>query len=214
MSTRHETPVASPGDVMRAHILLLAAGGSSRMGQSKQLLKLEGEPLLVRTAKTALASAVPVTVVLGAHANAHRTILAGLPVQIVENPDWEKGMGRSLKCGLTSVLTTDPHLDAVLVMLCDQPKVTSAYLERMMRAAVASEKQIIASAYSETLGVPALFKATMFPMLQQLGDQAGAGALIRAHAGDTEPLDFPDGALDLDTPADVGQFLGLPDGSV
>lgn len=214
MSPRHETPVESPGDVMRTQILLLAAGGSSRMGQSKQLLKLEGEPLLVRATKTALASAVPVTVVLGAHANAHRAILAGLPVQIVENPDWEKGMGRSLKCGLSSVLATDPYLDAVLVMLCDQPKVTSAYLERMMRTASGSDKQIIASAYSATLGVPALFKAATFSMLYQLGDHAGAGAFIREHAGDTEQLDFPDGALDLDTPADVGQFLGLPDGSV
>ena len=86
---------------MDISIILLAAGASSRMGQSKQLLLIEGEPLLLRSVKIAL-SGKPhhVVVVLGAGEHEHSNIIKHLPVEIVINTHWKNGMGSSIKAGL------------------------------------------------------------------------------------------------------------------
>ena len=197
---------------MHAHIVLLAAGASTRMGTSKQLIKLGGDSLLVRAAKTARAVQPRVTVVLGANAGAHREALKGLHVRIVENQDWRKGMGSSLKTGLKDALAADPSMDAVLIMLCDQPMVTPEYLLQMLETAAASAKPVMASSYGGTLGVPAVFRQSAFIRLMQIGDEAGAARLIRERPLDVEPIDFPGGAIDLDTPEDVRRFQN-PSGS-
>lgn len=199
---------------MRPHILLLAAGASTRMGQSKQLMMFGGDALLVRATKAALSSQYPVTVVLGANADDHREVLKGLNVRIVENQDWRKGMGNSLKTGLTEALAADPAMDAVLIMLCDQPMVTSVYLIRMMETAAASGKPVVASSYGGTLGVPVVFRKSAFTRLMQIGDEAGAARLIRDRPSDVEPIDFPGGAIDLDTPEDVRRFQNPANSSV
>src|SRR5947199_10804400 len=85
-------------------LLLLAAGGSARMGAAKQLLRCEGQTLLRRAAETALASVCrPVIVVLGARCDALRPELHGLPVEITENPDWALGMGSSISAGVQAM---------------------------------------------------------------------------------------------------------------
>ncbi|MBL7850430.1 MAG: nucleotidyltransferase family protein [Cyclobacteriaceae bacterium] len=193
---------------MNLPILLLAAGASSRMGRSKQMLVVDGEPLLVRSVRAALETGSPVFVVLGAKAEEHKSLLTDFPVRLVHHPSWERGMGSSLKEGLKAILAEGPGVTGVVVMLCDQPRVNSEHLRTLMNRAGNSPKTIIASAYHQTIGVPALFKSALFPQLLALGDEAGAAKLIRSQPDRVEAVDFPEGVIDLDTPDDVARYEG------
>lgn len=184
---------------MKVTILLLAAGSSTRMGQSKQLMKIDGEPMLVRAAKQALAACPDVTVVLGAEAEAHRMVLRGTRVNTIENSEWQRGMGNTLKFGLAELRNANPGTDAVLIMVCDQPAVTSDHLKKLIERAGQSPKSIIASAYRDTLGVPALFRKQHFDQLAAIADGVGASKLIRENRDEVEPLALPHGEIDLDT---------------
>jgi molybdenum cofactor cytidylyltransferase len=192
---------------MVTHILLLAAGSSSRMGQSKQLLCINGEPLLARAAKTALLTSPYVTVVLGAETDKSRRLLEDFSVHVVENSAWQRGMGSSIKAGLKAIHMSDPPAGAVLVMLCDQPGVTPAHLKELIATAIASQKAIVTSAYNDVQGVPAVFKSEMFHALAGIGDDSGAAKLIKQHADKTGFVVFPEGAIDLDTPEDIDRYL-------
>lgn len=91
-------------------------------------------------------------------------------------------------------------------MVCDQPNISSAHLLRLQQQSGKTEKTIIASAYSGTFGVPALFKKEHLPDLQTIGDEAGAAKLIRKRPETVETVDFPEGTIDLDTPQDYEAF--------
>lgn len=196
---------------MKRHILLLAAGSSSRMGQSKQLMKIGGVPLLVRAAREALAACPDLTIVLGAEAEAHRMVLKGMRVNTVENSEWQRGMGNSLKFGLAEVRNNNPGLDAVIIMVCDQPAVTASHLKALMGVGERSTKPIIASSYKDTLGVPVLFKKEFFDELASIGDSHGAAKLIRDHAGDVEKVPLAGGETDLDTINDYLLYTSKPE---
>ena len=114
---------------MEIGIIVLAAGSSSRMGRSKQLLEIDGQPLLCRCVDHALAaSPSQVVVVLGANEKPHRELLEKLPVQIVSNFYWKTGMGSSIKTGLNYLIQSNGELDGVILMVCDQPALTSEHL--------------------------------------------------------------------------------------
>src|SRR5258707_12190595 len=102
--------------------ILLAAGGSTRMGSPKQLLKYQGQSLVRRSALAALASVCrPVQVVVGCHADRVGQELNGLPVQIVENDNLARGMGSTKHAGLQAPLDRTPHADPGRAMLMTQP---------------------------------------------------------------------------------------------
>jgi len=192
----------------RIGLIVLAAGSSSRMGQSKQLLPIHGEPLLLRSAKTALETgATNVVVVLGHQAKEHRRAIEHLPIEIIANKDWSKGMGGSLKAGLTHTLQRYPETNAILVMVCDQPDVTSKYLIKLIAAFTDSQKSIVASGYSKTAGVPALFSSKHFAEILSLDDSQGAKKILEKHHDTIEVVNFPEGAIDLDTPEDYQNFI-------
>ncbi|MBK8565394.1 MAG: nucleotidyltransferase family protein [Saprospiraceae bacterium] len=112
------------------HILVLAAGASTRLGQPKQLVRMEGLTLLERTCQTALSiENRGVTVVLGAHCGAIRPAVEHLPVNIVVNENWALGMGTTIACGMASL---PPDADAVLLLLCDQPFVSLGLLKDLV----------------------------------------------------------------------------------
>ena len=184
---------------MNVAILLLAAGSSTRMGQSKQLMKIDGEPMLVRAAKQALSASPDVTVVLGAEAESHRMVLRGTRVSTIENSEWQRGMGNTLKFGLAELRNANPGMDAVLIMVCDQPAVTSDHLKKLIERAGQSSKSIIASAYKDTQGVPALFRKQHFDQLAAIADGVGASKLIRENREEVETITLPHGEIDLDT---------------
>ena len=185
-------------------VIILAAGSSSRLGQPKQLVEVEGIPLLLKSTLAALdASYSQVVVVLGANANEHKKTIAHLPVEIITHTEWKNGMGSSLKAGLQHILKFKPDTNAVVIMVCDQPLITSTHLAALRDLYYNYLKPIIASRYNETIGVPALFDHSLFPELSDIKDSQGARAVIASHSGSVETIDWPEGQLDIDTPDDL-----------
>lgn len=188
-------------------IVVLAAGGSTRLGTPKQLLTYQGRTLLRRAVETALeAAAGPVAVVLGAEAARMRAELAGLDVRVAENPDWAEGLSTSLHSGLAALdapAAAGSAVDAALFTTCDQPLVTSALLREIIGAYDVSHPAIVVCEYAGTVGVPALFSRALFPELLALRGDAGAKRVIARHLPAVARVPFPDAVLDIDTAADV-----------
>jgi len=192
---------------MNIGIILLAAGSSSRLGRSKQLIIIDHEPLLVRSVKTALESnASHVMVVLGFEQQLHRKIIQPLPVTIIHNSEWEKGMGSSLKVGLTKLLSLVPDIDAAIAMVCDQPLLTAEHLNNLIFTYTEAKCEAVASVYSDTVGTPALFDRSLFKKIMSTEDGAGAKRVIDQSLS-VKFVPFDHGALDLDTPEDYQSFL-------
>ncbi|MCB0635739.1 MAG: nucleotidyltransferase family protein [Lewinella sp.] len=184
--------------------LLLAAGAGSRMGMPKQLMVLDGQPLLLRTLATvrAAAGSAPVYVVLGARAAMIRPLLTDGPVGTVINPDWESGMASSLQAGLAAALADEPELGGVVLTVVDQPALTADHLRQLVQA-WCEGSDLIGSVYADGgRGVPALIGAAHFPALRALTGAAGAGPLLRDPARKAHWIPFPEGHRDLDKPED------------
>lgn len=189
-------------------ILVLAAGASSRMGQSKQLLLIDGEPLLLRTIRASLQSkGAHTVVVLGAHAVKHEGVIGKNQVTVIVNEEWEKGMGSSLKTGLNHLIDTYADLRAVLVLVCDQPLLRAIHLDGIIDAYHRTQAPVVASYYAGSLGVPALFDCTVFPDLLRLEDSHGAKRVIEGYKTQVHVVDFPEGATDLDTMEEYLRFV-------
>jgi len=188
-------------------LILLAAGGSSRLGHPKQLLPYRGRTLLRHAAETALASVCrPIVAVLGAQADHLRPEMAGLEVLIVENPEWEQGMGSSIRTGLAALEMSAPDVSGVLLMLCDQPLLSPKALDALVRSHLDTGSPLVASEYGGTRGVPAFFSRALFPELRALKDAQGARAVIAAHASEAVTLPLPAGVWDVDTAADYARL--------
>jgi molybdenum cofactor cytidylyltransferase len=197
---------------MSIGIIILAAGSSSRLGQSKQLIKVDGKTLLEKTTQAALDSgAHPILVVLGNQASAHRKAIETLPVNIVINEDWSNGMGSSLKEGLQRLLKDYPKTEGIIVTVCDQPYLTTNHLKKLISAYTNTSSEIVASHYKDTNGVPALFSKTLFQKLLQLEDDEGARKIIRQHDGTIEFVVFEKGEIDIDTPDDLNYLMNNKD---
>jgi CTP:molybdopterin cytidylyltransferase MocA len=195
------SPAAAP---LRFGVVILAAGASSRMGTPKQLLIVDGKPLLVRAVESALASpAWPVVVVLGANAGVIRPALAPYPVLVVENAAWAEGMAASIRAGIQTLQEFSRHTDAALLALCDQPGFSAATIDRLVCAQRNTGRSIAAARYAGRHAAPALFLREHFGPLTALTGEAGARELLNAQPERVAPVDLPELAVDLDTPADV-----------
>lgn len=190
--------------------IILAAGASSRMGTSKQMLDIQGEPMLVRTVKTVLTcQPKDIVVVLGSEAVYHTKLLKGLQTNIIENPSWNNGIGSSIKKGLAHALTISPTIDAVLFLVCDQPYLTGELVNTFIT--YNGNKSICSAYYDGSPGVPALFTKKHFNEILALEDHQGAKKVIQNHLDDTAFIDFPKGMIDLDTPDDYRLYLQQSD---
>ncbi len=194
---------------MRVGVVLLAAGGSSRLGRPKQLLVHEGKTLVRRAAEAAVAASCgPVVVVLGAQAQAVTAELSGLPVHTVHNASWADGMGSSLRLGLRALEAQEPSaagaaVDAALLMLCDQLRVDASHLRALVDAFTRTRAPIVASGYEGTRGVPALFSRALFTELEALAPEQGARKVIAREPSRVVEVALAGGGEDVDTVADL-----------
>jgi molybdenum cofactor cytidylyltransferase len=145
-------------------------------------------------------------VVLGANADLIQTGFDNPNTPFIINADWQNGMSSSMQAGLRFLMEKE-EIDQVLLMLCDQPFVDASLLDQLITTKETSGKGIVAAAYSNTLGVPALFDKRYFEELLKLTGSEGAKKVIFNHQAEVHALDFPLGAVDLDTEEDVNQFL-------
>ncbi len=187
---------------MNVALVILAAGGSTRLGSPKQLLEYRGRSLLRHAAETALATSCrPVLVVLGSGSDRLEDELAGLEVHPVENPDWSQGMGTSIRRGIRTLLKLLPAVDGALLTLCDQPLIRPEMLESLVRAFRQGQPscKAVASVYEGTRGVPALFGREWLVEMTLLPDETGAKSLLRQPGAEIIEIPMPEAATDIDT---------------
>lgn len=184
--------------------LLLAAGISRRMGQPKQLLEWQGQPLVRHVAGNVLAaqSVERLVVVIGAVADEVRTALAGLGprLTIAENPDYASGQASSLRVGLAALPTASA---AVLVVLADQPLVTPGLIDHLIAAYRAQPAALaLVPTYQGQRGTPTILGCGLFAELRELQGDVGARVVLHRHpdAVCRVAVDDPAVVVDLDTP--------------
>lgn len=192
---------------MEGAVILLAAGNSERMGKPKQLLPYRGKTLLWQTARTALDAKIGrVMVVTGAADIDLQTALQDLELEWVHNEHWASGMATSIQAGLRKLLQTAPIPEAVLILVADQPYVTVALLQQLWERWKTSEQPMAACVYNKEPGTPALFSKDRFADLLELKGKKGAKKLLLAKPEEVATIAFPEGAIDIDTPADYEQL--------
>jgi molybdenum cofactor cytidylyltransferase len=183
-------------------IIVLAAGASTRLGKPKQLLLYEGRTLLRRTIDTALlTNAHSVHVVLGYKSEQMNLEITGCPVDIIINPYWQAGISTSIRSGMQSL---KPNTEAVLIVLCDQPKLSAGVLNKLIDTYAVTRAPIVTSTYAGTVGVPTLYDRRIFSELLDLSGDHGAKSIIERHASDRVEIDFIGGEVDIDTYTDQG----------
>jgi molybdenum cofactor cytidylyltransferase len=189
--------------------IVLAAGASRRLGRPKQLVRIEGEPLLERTFRvTRQAGAWPIFVVLGAHRDA---ILAAVDLDgatVVVNEEWEQGIAASIHAGVRAVQANVYDAAGVLMLVCDQTRLSAEHLAALIAGfESASSQTILASQYAGMAGIPAVFPASQFDALLALRGDTGARALLRKSECPVALVPFEDGEFDLDSTVDLERIL-------
>lgn len=188
--------------------IVLAAGGSRRLGQPKQLLVHNGERLLARAIRLASeAGATPVIVVLGAYHQRIReevTMVRAIPII---NDQWEQGISTSIQAGLGALEEIDSDAEGALILSCDQPRLTAEHLRALVAAfAPCAGASIVASSYADVLGIPAVFPRVVFAELQALRGDKGARALLVDPPCPLIDVPFPGGDIDIDQPRDLAEL--------
>lgn len=128
-------------------------------------------------------------------------------LHLVENDKWQEGMGSSLACGMSAILAMDKQPYGVLVSLCDQPYLTAEIIREINAAFASAPNKIIASAYSGTIGPPVLFPKEFFANLKLCSGDKGARKILMQQHGSVLPIDFPQLALDIDTPEEYERLI-------
>lgn len=183
--------------------VILAAGGSSRLGRPKQLLTARGETLVARVTRQVLATRPARTlVVVGAHATAISAALNGCDVEIVTNAAWATGMASSLQRAAGALAGREWP---ILVTVVDQPALEARHLAALL--AVHTDDSDTVTAYGDTLGVPAVLRATT---LRRAGDLSGDTGFRRLWGASAPRVVRADElAADLDDEADVNRAIAV-----
>ena len=182
---------------MIIHGLILAAGESSRLGQPKQLVQCQGLSLLRMTESKVNQVVSDTWVVLGYQANlCAKEIKAA---KVIINEDWRAGQRRSLHAGLAQAIS---GADAVLVTVCDQPRIGVTHYQKMVQQAQNHPELIIASTYQNTVGVPVIYPLAHCRALLTNPDLSGA-QYLRHHKPSIHQIPCESAAFDVDTPDDL-----------
>lgn len=187
------------------HILILAAGASTRMrGTDKLMQPVGGKPLLRHIAEIALGTASPVTVTLPSVTTARQTALSGLPIRLVPVPDAAEGMSRSLVHGVQALDAAGPS-DGLMILPADMPEFTTAALANLIAQFQTTPDLILRGGTADgTPGHPAIFPRDLWAALAAVTGDEGGRSVIQQNKGRVRviPLPGPMAILDLDTPED------------
>jgi molybdenum cofactor cytidylyltransferase len=198
-------PLSQRAEVPSLHAVVLAAGGSTRFGSPKQLVRVQGRPLLHRAVANAVQVAgQAVTVVLGSHAAELAPLLRHSSASVIINREWSEGIASSIRA---AVVRLPASCEGVLLTLADQAAVTADDLARLIATWRVQPEYIVAARYEATLGVPAVFPRAQFPHLAALRGDRGARDLLRRRTDRTIGIALANASIDIDTPEDL---LRLP----
>lgn len=185
--------------------IILAAGESRRLGQPKQLLTYHGQTLLERAIRLANeAGASPVLVVLGANFEKISAAIHSPNAIPVRNDRWRQGVASSIDAGMRALSVCAPEAEGVLLMGCDQPRLTPDHLRALITAFIdQSAAAIAASSYDAVQAVPAVFPRATFAELRALRGDRGARPVIENPPCPVVALEFQGGEVDIDLPEDL-----------
>ena len=196
---------------LRAAGVILAAGGSRRMGEPKQLLTVRGRPLLEAALAAACDSRLDeVVVVLGAHADAIRQSVRLGRARVVINPDHLQGLSTSLRAGIASL---DARVDRAVIILGDQPDISFEVVNRLLDTQAASGLPAAALSFDGLLHPPIVLARDLWAGIDALQGDVGLRALFHAHPElvAAVPAESPDGhPIDIDTREDFEQLAADP----
>jgi molybdenum cofactor cytidylyltransferase len=188
-------------DTPTLYAIVLAAGASSRFGSPKQLVRVDGRPLM----HTVVSRAVEICghstmVVLGANAGELAPLLRHSPATIVINRDWSEGLASSIRAGVSRL---PGSCSGVMLVLADQAAVTAEDLRRLAGTWRRQPDYMVAAQYGSTLGAPAIFPNACFRDLSDLRGDRGANALFRRNPDRVVRVPMDSAAPDIYTPEDL-----------
>lgn len=192
---------------MSVAALILAAGGSQRLGRPKQLEPWGGESLLECVIRHATSFPVDeVWVVIGAYAEEILDQVDFMGAGVVENPEWEEGIASSIRVGLDA-LTQLSRCESALILLGDQPNVSPDIVEELLVSHRRSRNAVSVPKYRYNRGNPVVVDRSMWPRLMSLEGDEGAARLWQAHPEWVNEVWFSDlGPRDVDTAVDVTEL--------
>ena len=185
--------------------VVLAAGGSTRLGRPKQLLTRDGETLVHRAARLALASgAARVRVIVGAQADDVVAAVRDLPVECLVNPRWNEGLAGSVRVAVDALAA---HDRATLLLTCDQPALDLAHLQALLAAARAAPSGSAATRFGDRVGVPAVVAPSVLRAARTVQGDRGLRDVLNATGAGVIACDAPVLGVDIDTPEDVAEAV-------
>ncbi|MFD2164748.1 NTP transferase domain-containing protein [Thalassotalea euphylliae] len=190
-------------------VILLAAGNSSRLGQRKQLVHLQGQSLVRRQTKLALSFSPHVTLVVGCESDTIKEHIADLPVTIVKNNDWQQGMGSSIATGVAHI--KDKGFNAVMLLLVDLWRLELADLQGLYQAYQHSQRTITNSTWKQgghdVCGPPVVFSSKYFDELTRLNGEQGAKPILTNYKNKLTHYVMGNARYDLDTPEQLAEMV-------
>lgn len=185
--------------------VVLAAGGSTRLGRPKQLLTRDGETLVHRAARLALASgAARVRVIVGAQADDVVAAVRDLPVECLVNPRWNEGLAGSVRVAVDALAA---HDHATLLLTCDQPALDLAHVQALLAVARAAPSGSAATRFGDRVGVPAVVAPAVLRAARTVQGDRGLRDVLNATGAGVIACDAPDLGVDIDTPGDVAEAV-------
>lgn len=170
------------------------------------MVKIGDKSLIQHSAEVALAITEKVIVVTGAYANEVSEELIGFPVRLVYNHQYESGIASSICSGVCELINYHPQIENIILLVCDQPHISVNFLQQLIDKRQETKKPIVACAYQQTIGTPALFHKNYFPSLLELKADVGAKKIMQKHPEDVATIDFPLGFIDIDTEEDFNNL--------
>jgi len=187
--------------------IILAAGESRRMGTQKLLLPYAGRRVIEHIADATLQSRADHSIVVtGYQPERIHDALNGYAVTFAQNDQYPEGMLTSIRSGLAAL---PDDLEAFLVVLGDQPSLTSAIIDFLIDGFRASEKGIVVPYINDDSGHPIIISATYRQEVMTRFDDTGLRGLIYGRPEEVHRLPVTDpGVLrDMDTPEDYEREL-------
>lgn len=194
--------------VLKISGIILAAGESRRMGRPKLSLPWGESTIIESVVDHFLNCKVnELIVVVGGDQEPIKRALTSKPLRIVENPNYQEGMGASIRQGVEAA---SGRADAYLIGLGDQPLVTTDIIDRLIAAFTEERPGIAVCAHEGRHGHPVIFSRTFRDALCGLKGDRGGRDLIKEHAAEVKKVEMGSRAIfvDIDTPEDYRALNG------